>query len=100
MLRSLLRPGLRPRAGGLGHSKRGLSDGSVTSQVLEATREVSVSDEETIKSGRGRGQALRDKFDRQHTYLRISLTERCNLRCELDPGYGLFWVTQGMAYSG
>ena len=24
---------------------------------------------------------LRDKYNRQHTYLRISLTERCNLRC-------------------
>ncbi|TNJ42928.1 GTP 3',8-cyclase MoaA [Tamlana fucoidanivorans] len=24
---------------------------------------------------------LKDRFDRQHTYLRISLTERCNLRC-------------------
>ncbi|KAF9975531.1 Molybdenum cofactor synthesis protein 1 [Modicella reniformis] len=26
-------------------------------------------------------QALTDNFSRQHTYLRISLTERCNLRC-------------------
>ena len=25
---------------------------------------------------------LTDTFKRQHTYLRISLTERCNLRCE------------------
>eukprot|EP00124_Ichthyophonus_hoferi_P001611 Ihof_evm11s88 gene=Ihof_evmTU11s88 len=25
---------------------------------------------------------LRDTFGRQHTYLRISLTERCNLRCQ------------------
>ena len=25
---------------------------------------------------------LTDKFQRQHTYLRISLTERCNLRCQ------------------
>ncbi|CAG8697312.1 22312_t:CDS:2, partial [Cetraspora pellucida] len=24
---------------------------------------------------------LTDKFERQHTYLRISLTEKCNLRC-------------------
>ncbi|CAG8447792.1 164_t:CDS:10 [Funneliformis caledonium] len=24
---------------------------------------------------------LTDRFDRQHTYLRISITERCNLRC-------------------
>ena len=26
-------------------------------------------------------QALIDTFDRKHTYLRISLTERCNFRC-------------------
>ena len=26
---------------------------------------------------------LTDGFGRQHTYLRISLTERCNLRCTL-----------------
>lgn len=25
---------------------------------------------------------LVDKFGRKHTYLRISLTERCNLRCK------------------
>jgi GTP 3',8-cyclase len=25
--------------------------------------------------------ALKDSFDREHTYLRISLTDRCNLRC-------------------
>lgn len=28
------------------------------------------------------GPALTDTFGRQHTYLRISLTERCNLRCQ------------------
>ncbi|XP_011403040.2 PREDICTED: GTP 3',8-cyclase, mitochondrial-like [Amphimedon queenslandica] len=27
-------------------------------------------------------EALTDKFGRSHTYLRISLTERCNLRCQ------------------
>ena len=26
---------------------------------------------------------LTDTFQRKHNYLRISLTERCNLRCEL-----------------
>lgn len=26
-------------------------------------------------------EQLFDNFGRQHTYLRISLTERCNLRC-------------------
>lgn len=28
--------------------------------------------------------ALKDLFGRYHTYLRISLTERCNLRCEYE----------------
>ncbi|KAF9953844.1 Molybdenum cofactor synthesis protein 1 [Mortierella alpina] len=28
---------------------------------------------------------LTDNFSRQHTYLRISLTEKCNLRCTLTP---------------
>lgn len=27
---------------------------------------------------------LTDSFGRKHDYLRISLTERCNLRCEYD----------------
>uniref|UniRef100_A0A0A9X9J3 Molybdenum cofactor biosynthesis protein 1 n=1 Tax=Lygus hesperus TaxID=30085 RepID=A0A0A9X9J3_LYGHE len=30
----------------------------------------------------GPSPILKDSFGRQHTYLRISLTERCNLRCE------------------
>lgn len=29
---------------------------------------------------------LTDSFGRQHSYLRISLTEKCNLRCESPPG--------------
>lgn len=29
-----------------------------------------------------RASILTDRFGRSHTYLRISLTERCNLRCE------------------
>lgn len=28
---------------------------------------------------------LTDGFGRQHSYLRISLTEKCNLRCESPP---------------
>lgn len=30
----------------------------------------------------GQSLALTDTFGRHHTYLRISLTERCNLRCK------------------
>ncbi|KAK2113670.1 hypothetical protein P7K49_007936 [Saguinus oedipus] len=31
---------------------------------------------------------LTDSFGRQHSYLRISLTEKCNLRCE-SPSWAL-----------
>lgn len=34
---------------------------------------------------------LTDSFGRQHSYLRISLTEKCNLRCE-SPGLGQLWA--------
>ena len=33
-------------------------------------------------SGHSVRESLRDKHGRSHNYLRISLTERCNLRCE------------------
>lgn len=35
----------------------------------------------TIERERPFSNFLTDKFERQHTYLRISLTEKCNLRC-------------------
>ncbi|CAG8654929.1 3709_t:CDS:2, partial [Paraglomus occultum] len=35
----------------------------------------------TIEKERPFSNFLTDKFNRQHTYLRISVTERCNLRC-------------------
>ncbi|KAI2790989.1 Molybdenum cofactor biosynthesis protein 1 [Penicillium oxalicum] len=34
-----------------------------------------------LKSARPFSEFLTDTFDRQHDYLRISVTERCNLRC-------------------
>lgn len=33
-------------------------------------------------AGCGVGDVLTDSFGRHHNYLRISLTERCNLRCK------------------
>lgn len=36
---------------------------------------------ETIRQAKPFSDFLTDTFDRQHDYLRISLTERCNLRC-------------------
>jgi len=43
------------------------------------------------------GEALKDRFQRQHTYLRISLTERCNLRCELGAWENERWERVGGA---
>jgi hypothetical protein len=37
--------------------------------------------EEAVQSS-GDRHPLTDKFGRFHSYLRISLTERCNLRCK------------------
>src|SRR5207237_6094128 len=34
------------------------------------------------EKGPARAQGLLDRFGRSHTYLRISVTERCNLRCK------------------
>jgi len=36
---------------------------------------------ESIKSAKPFSEFLTDNFHRQHNYLRISITERCNLRC-------------------
>ena len=36
---------------------------------------------EAIRQAKPFSAFLTDTFDRQHDYLRISLTERCNLRC-------------------
>lgn len=36
---------------------------------------------QAIKQAKPFSEFLTDNFDRQHDYLRISVTERCNLRC-------------------
>jgi cyclic pyranopterin phosphate synthase len=36
---------------------------------------------EAIRNAKPFSAFLTDSFDRQHDYLRISITERCNLRC-------------------
>ena len=36
---------------------------------------------DTIREAKPFSEFLTDNYDRQHDYLRISLTERCNLRC-------------------
>lgn len=37
--------------------------------------------------------ALTDRFGRRHTYLRVSVTDRCNLRCKYCmPAEGIAWI--------
>ena len=37
--------------------------------------------------------ALTDRFGRRHTYLRVSVTDRCNLRCQYCmPAEGIEWI--------
>jgi len=43
----------------------------------------------------GSAQGLIDRFGRRHNYLRISLTDRCNLRCTYCmPANGIDWTPQ------
>ncbi len=47
----------------------------------------------TRKPARSEEDPLSDQFGRRHTYLRISLVERCNLRCQYCmPADGLDWT--------
>ena len=51
----------------------------VTTRSVEG---VSSGTQDQEVGGDQQGTALTDGFGRRHTYLRISLTERCNLRCK------------------
>lgn len=48
-------------------------------------REISLLTDTVLKTRKSDTptDTLTDKFNRKHTYLRISLSERCNLRCNL-----------------
>src|SRR5437588_10421607 len=50
-----------------------------------ALRENGTSRLERIKRAKPFSEFLTDGFGRRHTYLRISVTERCNLRCMVPP---------------
>jgi cyclic pyranopterin phosphate synthase len=47
---------------------------------------------DAIKNAKPFSEFLTDNFNRQHDYLRISITERCNLRC-------LYCMPEGMTMS-
>ncbi|CAG8622086.1 970_t:CDS:2, partial [Paraglomus brasilianum] len=52
-----------------------------TSTIGDETRRRIQAKITAIEKERPFSNFLTDKFNRQHTYLRISVTERCNLRC-------------------
>lgn len=56
------------------HSPNVPTDSVVQSQTRLGRREA-------IKNAKPFSEFLTDSFNRQHDYLRISITERCNLRC-------------------
>lgn len=49
--------------------------------VSHVRQDVVNSRKQAIRNAKPFSEFLTDKFNRQHDYLRISLTERCNLRC-------------------
>ncbi|TIA30234.1 molybdenum cofactor biosynthesis prote [Aureobasidium pullulans] len=52
-----------------------------TRTLTSDTSEIQRNPRYAIKNARPFSEFLTDSFGRQHDYLRISLTERCNLRC-------------------
>jgi GTP 3',8-cyclase len=63
---------------------RGISSTSLpkaTTQGLEKASQELSPRRKGIRNARPFNEFLTDTFDRQHDYLRISVTERCNLRC-------------------
>lgn len=58
----------------LAHQQPSLETPSANAELLESRRR-------RIRDAKPFSDFLTDKFQRQHDYLRISVTERCNLRC-------------------
>jgi len=54
---------------------------AAASEVATPTAPTASSRRERIRSAKPFSEFLTDTFHRQHDYLRISVTERCNLRC-------------------
>lgn len=62
----------------------GLSDGELKAPIPKTSKPpiADSSYAQTLKKQGDASHILVDNFKRKHTYLRISLTERCNLRCQ------------------
>jgi len=59
--------------------------------VTGTQRLKAVDRREAIKKAKPFSDFLTDTFNRQHDYLRISITERCNLRCLYCMPEGALW---------
>ena len=68
--------------------------------VHSAAQELG-SRKEAIKNAKPFSEFLTDNFNRQHDYLRISITERCNLRCLycMPEGTHRFSITRNIAHA-
>src|ERR1700759_94405 len=62
------------------HSQLEIRD-SVSDQIGSVVSASQHPVRDSIKNAKPFSEFLTDKFNRQHDYLRISVTERCNLRC-------------------
>ena len=77
--------GLRVRLLAAGTRRHYSHEELSTKVIATAEKELNVVAASCPEASGGVSDALTDSFGRQHNYLRISLTERCNLRCELLP---------------
>ena len=62
---------------------------SVADPVPPAHKTRKTMGRDSIKTAKSFSEFLTDSYNRQHDYLRISITERCNLRC-------LYCMPEGM----
>jgi uncharacterized radical SAM superfamily Fe-S cluster-containing enzyme len=78
-------------------------DHTLNSDMTESTTSMTNRSQTNTSIVRKPSPILTDKFGRSHTYLRISLTERCNLRCvycmpsdgvDLTPNESLLTTTE------
>jgi uncharacterized radical SAM superfamily Fe-S cluster-containing enzyme len=73
--KSLLRPSIRAIT-----TQRTIATNAAVEETAEASQSL-LDRKAAIRNAKPFSEFLTDTFDRQHDYLRISITERCNLRC-------------------
>ena len=56
-------------------------DGYIPDVITPTQRPIRTERKRSVREAKPFSEFLTDTFNRQHDYLRISVTERCNLRC-------------------